>query len=159
MKSKVNPTRASYYNLQLNAALVGSVDTAVARFNGAGTFEGNGLEEATTAENGTIVTVNVPGTYAIEAAVPVDGAGTGYSVHAGISRNAEGTDLTDPPVISMTSMLDADTIEAPIDTQIVASLKRTVYLEGGDEIRLHLNDAAGLALAARSRLSITRVAD
>lgn len=158
MKPSIGPVRDAYFNLGLNAALVGAVATAVARFDAAGTFEGNGLSEATDANDGTIVTANIPGTYQIEAAVPVDGAGPGPSVvSAGISKNAAGAELTTAPVITMANMLDADTAEAPIDTQIIIKLTATQYLEAGDAIRLHLEDATGIALQARARLRITRV--
>lgn len=160
MPASLGPSRAEYVNTGLHGTPVGTTDTSVCRFAAAGSPTGNGLSVADSAANGTVLTVDAPGMYEVNASISSSGAAT---VAAGISKNASGSALTGDPTISEASMLDAETQVTVAGESAIMKLSRTHYFEAGDEIRLHATDGSGGSPAAlddaRIRLAVTRVTD
>ncbi len=96
------------FSAGLNAAPYGSVDTTVMRFEGTGVPQGTGLAQVTTAENGTIVTVQKPGLYAVQLR---GGNGAATPLITGVTVNADAFALTNAPNFGTPGTRDVDITE------------------------------------------------
>lgn len=95
----------------LNATETGSTDDAVLRFDAAApTIVGPGISVATTAANGTVITITHPGWYFVEFTGVTKAATT---VHLGLSSNVAAAGLNSDPSFAIAGMLE---VLAPIVT-------------------------------------------
>lgn len=130
----------------LNAAETGSTDDAVLRFAAAGTIIGPGIAEATTAANGTIVTITRPGWYNIELR-GVTKATT--VVDVGISANVAAAGLNSDPAYTIAGMLVAQgSINSTLATTqlpIVLDAKLEVIKGASALVRFHATNGSDAA--------------
>lgn len=151
---------------ELNGARVGTVDTAVLRFNPPSPdpiIEGAGIASDTTVENGTIWTISKPGVYEVELEAEVGATNT---VVLGISKDVAAAGLTADPAYGTAGMVKVSTTTNPAGTVQTAEIKATIRVSGAEAqagclIRAHGTDGAagapaGLALAG-VRARITRI--
>lgn len=111
LQAQLNPgtfLASLLFSAGLDAALYGAVDTTVMRFVGTGSPMGTGLAQATTADNGTIVTVSRAGLYAVQLRGNNTANGT---LITGITVNCDAFALTNPPNFGTAGTRDVDVTE------------------------------------------------
>jgi hypothetical protein len=90
----------------LNATPQGSAATSIARFDGSPSLQGDGVSQATTAADGTIVTITRPGIYLATYSGTNAGAA---SAAVGFSVNTDAAGLTAAVAFSVQGMEDLQT--------------------------------------------------
>jgi hypothetical protein len=146
--------RTSAFNQTLNAAFTGAVDTAICRFNAAGTLVG-AITETTTGDEGTRVLITSPGIYHVEFSCTVLGA---VPIAAGISLGAATVAaITADPVVGVANVIESQDVVSIAVLQFQVSLSAIVTVTGAAVslgagtgagtagIMFHLTDSGGAA--------------
>ncbi|MCG8590652.1 MAG: hypothetical protein MJE66_15280 [Proteobacteria bacterium] len=146
----------------LNASPYGSVDTTVMRFEGSGAPEGTGLSQVTTAENGTVITVEKPGMYAVQLR---GGNGAATPLITGVTVNADAFALTNPPNFGTAGTRDVDITEGPdaagnagscaLTSMVAVTAADIAAGTGGAQLRVH--GSGGSIVVGTASLQVRRM--
>ncbi len=148
----------------LNATETGGTDDAVLRWNAAAAVTGLGITEATTAANGTIITIDRPGEYDINLTGLTEASGT---VDVGVSANVAAAGLNSNPEFAILGFLKViQPILTPAALQIPFTMNTKVFVIKGTAqlVRFHATNGSDAAPDFSSTIAefsyrITRVQD
>lgn len=130
----------------LNAAVVGSVQTTILRFNGLPTIVGVGLAAVNSATNGTSVTISQPGVYAIACWLNGDESVL-RSVVAAISDNGTtgGTAIPSYAIVGMHGILRVNSSKGTGGSAACTYTRRVTAAEAAAGVVISFRASDGLA--------------